>query len=198
MKKTILGYVEKEIELEDFTSLYCEYQEAIKAGTGTDTIELEKEGSKLLLNMDKPSVEHFIAGVLQWGGNTGNRIRGMLYKYQTKGEIFKRFKKTSDYLNKNDIYSSIWEITSLKGVGISYGSKFLRMMAPEQAAVYDSILSECFSYKEDCSGYLDFCLDGKKLTEKLKESKIKNPIREKGLWFVADIEAVVFYHIRNK
>ena len=187
------------IELSAFPRYYREFHQSVKVGTGTGTTALERKGQTLLKNKfaNVERVNDFVREVMKWGGRTGNRVRGNLYKNHTEEEIAEIIAQTSLLLGAGDLRAAITTIISLKGLHISYGSKILRMMSPQQAGVYDSILAGFLSYPLDAEGYVNFCADCQLVAERLKKRTIKHPLRKDGGWFVADVEAVIFDRLRK-
>ncbi len=185
------------INMQDFAKLYDEYQSYVKTGTGKSTTDVENEGASLLKDGldDVQRINEFVRNVFVWGGTTGNRVRGLVYKYQTEEEVAKVVAESARMLQKGDLESAIDEITSIKGLHISFGSKVLRMLSPQQAGVYDSIMAAEFSYPLEADGYVEFCADCKAVADELKKRGIKSNHRENGEWFVADVEAVIFYNV---
>ncbi len=191
-------------KLQDFPKIYDDFCEATKTETNISTAGVEAEGASLLKDgLDNVQrVNDFVRSVLDWGGKTGNRVRGNLDRYQKEGaftneEFVKVVADSARMLQSGDLESAIENITSIKGLHISYGSKILRMLSPQQAGVYDSILDEELSYPLDAQGYVDFCDHCKAVADELKKLGIKSH-RENGEWFVADVEAVIFHYIRYK
>ncbi len=189
------------IEMEDFPKHYERFG---KVDTGDTTAGIENEGTSLLKDGldDMQRINDFVRSVFDWGGNSGNRVRGNLDRYQkeegiTKEEFAKVVADSARMLKNGDLEAAINNIISIKGLDISYGSKILRMLSPEQVGVYDSILEGELSYPFDAEGFVQFCADCKAVADELKKLGIKSH-RENGEWFVADVEAVIFHVIRPR
>ena len=154
-----------------------------------DTAYVERAGKEFrAVDLgDAAQTELFVRLVFKWGGSMGHRVQ--LEKAHTWQEIADAVESAVQYLDQGDVRMACTTITSLKGMGISYGSKILRMISPEQAGVYDNIIERICGY----SDYPQFCSDCKNLAAVLEQRGIKNPARENGKWLVADVEATVFY-----
>ncbi len=182
------------IKMEEFPGLYLEFCDAEKKAGTISTADAEKAGVDILKDGldDVQRVNDFVRSVFKWGGKTGNRVHGLVYKYQTEEEVAKVVAKSARLLQSGDLESAIDEITSIKGLHISFGSKVLRMLSPQQAGVYDSVIAAQFSYPLEADGYVEFCRDCQKVADELKKLDIKSH-RENREWFVADVEAVIFH-----
>ena len=158
------------------------------------TTVLEREGADLTASGfdDVVRVNEFVRGVFKWGGRTGNRVRGQVYKHQTEDEVAAAVGRAAKCLREGKLKPALCAMIAVRGLHISYGSKILRMLAPEQAGVYDSLLANFFSYPLDESGYAEFCQDCGKVAAALQALKIKHPLRKGGAWLIADVEAVIF------
>lgn len=164
------------------------------------TMEIEKNGERLMKSgfADVPSIICFVEDVFTWGGRTANvYVRPRLYKEQTKKEIAKVVAETAYFLQKKDVESGYNKLVSLHGLGMSYGSKILRMMAPSRAVVYDSVLAENLLYRCNLKHYLIFCRDCQAVAEALTKSNFKNPPRESVKWFAADVEGAIYRKITS-
>ncbi|MGI9306851.1 MAG: hypothetical protein ACR2P5_06055 [Gammaproteobacteria bacterium] len=186
------------LELREFPRLYRAFVSGVTKGTGQNTADLETEGAALLKNGldDVKRTNDFIRNVLKWGGKTGNRVRGMVYKYQTEAQTAQIVGKAAAALRGGKLKTAIETIQTVKGFHISYGSKILRMLSPRHACVYDSILADFLSYPLDADGYAECCRDCKAVAAVLKKRGIKNPLRKNGEWLIADVEAVIFSQLR--
>lgn len=202
MKATLENLEKKfDLNLQAFPERYEEFRWLDQDKTGVDVLKLEQDGAALcqkllgVSNIDSECeklVWQFVEKVTKWAGNTGNRVRGQLDKGQSVQEIAENFRKTVILMHKGNLKSAIEKITLLRGLGISYGSKHLRMMAPERAVVLDSILREYFSYEETGDDYVRFCADCGAIAKELKNHQIKHPYRQNGEWLAADVEGAIF------
>jgi len=183
-------------KLQDFPDKYKEWHDNLKK----EPFPIEKEGA-LLLETDFSEVERvagFIDEVFAWGGRTYGRVRHKIYKEQDEEEFINMVGEAAVPLREGNVKEAIEKIMKVKGLAMSYGSKILRMLAPQHAAVYDSVLAGWFSYSDaDPTHYAEFCNDCRLISEELKKKNIKHPIRENGEWFIADVEATVFKIVKG-
>jgi hypothetical protein len=76
-------------------------------------------------------------------------------------------------------------------LGVSFGSKHLRFLAPDRAVVLDSTISERLGYKMDAGGYREFLGDCLSVRDILNEKKID--AAEAGRrWRACDVEMAIY------
>ena len=160
----------------------------------------------------------FIDQIVAWGVQYGpNTICG---DDLTPGKI-RKICQAAAYLQENNLELAIKTLDNsqgrgVKGMRVTVGSKILRMMSPEKAGAFDRVLRENLSeYTKEafCAGaknepdafhkaYPEFCKDCKVVADKLNAKGIKHKpsitTRRSGShkWLAADVEAVVFHHLR--
>ena len=148
------------------------------------TQEVEKLGKNLDFK-DQTQALKFSKEVCVWG--RGQRVWGNLKRHypdaqlgQLLGSWFLMVKAQSSNIEV------ITPGTSIKGLGISFASKHLRNLEPEQFAVLDGVLSEGLGYALNPAGFNLFISD-------LKQLK-----REHSLPYrIADLEASIFLLTRQ-
>ena len=98
--------------------------------------------------------------VCVWGGSTGNRVWGNLQRHCEKvndPECTSLRDALSSWLahaaEQSDIKAVIAEGDAIKGLGVSYASKHLRLLFPDKYPVLDSLVSEAFGFAMNASGY---------------------------------------------
>ena len=189
------------VNLRNFPRLYKDFVSGVASATDENTLILERTGNKLMERDfdDSEKVYSFFLAVMKWGGKSGNRVRGQVLKNHSKEEIVEKILKAGKFLKNGKIKKSLTTIISLKGLHISFGSKILRMLSPQQVSVYDSVLAGFLSYPLDVDGWVELCEDCKAVANELNRQGIKNQKRVKteGLWLVADVEAVVFNEVQR-
>ncbi len=194
------------INMQEFTELYESF---VGYRTGKDTAEIEEEGKSLLkgdLDLSKANqINAFVSRVIIWGEE--NR-RGIIHrrvfpsdkqgedKAEHEAEVAKIVTESAIFLRNGDLKSAIDRIKDVYGFCFSYGSKVLRMLSPEKAGAYDSILSEKFPAYRGIEGYVEFCDACQKVADALKERDIKSH-RKNDEWYVADVEATIYHYIRH-
>ena len=98
--------------------------------------------------------------VCEWGGSTGHRVWGNLQRHckemgDTDCTSLRDALKTwlAHAAKESDIKSVIAEGDAIKGLGVSYASKHLRLLFPDKYPVLDSLISDAFGYAMNPSGY---------------------------------------------
>lgn len=152
--------------------------------------------------------------VCKWGGITGNRVLGNIMRNSRESldplaDNFSRelklwFDYTDEIVNKNSIrsnqsplsdkgvvnyfYNVILKGSELKGLGVSYASKHLRLLFPNHFPVLDSLICEEFGFALNPSGYLLFI-------DYLQKFKQQHPALDR--YNIGEIESGLFMLIRN-
>ena len=199
------------ISLDDFPNRFSaavkKFDDSVK-DANCHTRRLEQEGARLTKSamsqnksFDKAEVSQFLDRVIRWGGSMGNKIFWMIdTKYKSRERIIKSIPVAARFLNEGKFQEAINKIILPKpcGLGVSFGSKILRMLNPEKVGVYDKVLAEGLANSKSAapsiSRWINFCDDCATVAAELKKRGIKNPERKNGKWFVADVEVVIFGH----
>ena len=101
--------IKERIELEEFPTFYGKFLENVKHEKDKmNALELECEWGKVAKNIDNvESINDFVKLVFYWGGKTGNRVSGLLYKHQSEKEIAAIIKESSCLLEENKLKCAI-------------------------------------------------------------------------------------------
>ena len=188
------------VEYADFPEFYEYFFDT--TGFEKDTLKVEAVGKKMMGGSatDK-EIYDFIRDVCVWGG--GMRVYGNLSRHN--GGLKSAIKKVAatvrevmKLLHQNKLEEAIAIlITSggkVKGFGVAYASKTLRMLSPEKAATFDSHLQTITGRKLTPADYAVWCHECGKVAAKIRA---KNPKRKSGKWYVADVEAIIFNEVRE-
>ena len=177
------------IKFRKFPELYDAFLGATK-----NTRKIEKEGAALMKarTFSDARAYQFVLSVLEWGGPTGARIVGNFDNYygdkkQTQKALAKSIRHTILSLKDETCADAIRTITNDKGFGFPYGSKILRMLAPQKAVVYDNQLDDKLQHGWNKTAYQEFCDSCVSVAAVLNKSKIGAR-----RWKAADVEAVIF------
>ncbi len=96
------------------------------------------------------------------------------------------------------ICDSLAEITTLKGLAVSFGSKHLKFLSPDHHVVLDSILSERLGYRRDPTGYSQWRSACYEFLKHVRQTGVPYPGIGNNGWRVADIELAIFSKIRSE
>jgi hypothetical protein len=98
--------------------------------------------------------------VCHWGGSTGNRVWGNLVRYHGLENESGRAHFRQALINwlttaaiDSDAGNAIATGAQIRGLGISYASKHLRLLYPEKYATLDSVISDRLGFAENVNGY---------------------------------------------
>ncbi len=181
------------IKMEEFPNGYCKYLACETEKTVMSTADAEKAGADILKGDlgDANKINDFVSVVIRWGEGNRGIVHGMVFPLDTKIVA-----ESAIFLQSGNLKSAIDRIKDVHGFCISYGSKVLRMLSPEKAGAYDKILRRKLPAYRGIEGYVEFCDACQKVVGELKKSDIKSPHRKNGEWYVADVEAVIYYYFR--
>ena len=98
--------------------------------------------------------------VCEWGGSTGHRVWGNLQRHckeMRDADCTSLRDALANWLthaaDQSDVKAVIAEGDAIKGLGVSYASKHLRLLFPDKYPVLDSLISDAFGYAMNPSGY---------------------------------------------
>jgi hypothetical protein len=162
------------------------------------TRSLERQGRRLLGGFVDEELIVFVRRVSEWGGypKTSQRV----FECNDLSEVRRRFENAIHALTVDDphITFALRELRRIRGLGISFSSKHLRLLRPDVCPVLDSILSERLGYPLNVSGYKRFSDACRSVGKLLKERGIDNPMsRRDHEWYAADVEMAVYVFVRE-
>ena len=147
------------LTLADWTVSGAELQQAIKfVLQHPKTKEVEKQGKALARNFTAPCSFQFSKAVCKdWAGNAMGRwvwttLKGHHKNDDALGEKlctwFQAVKR-----QRFDVEEAIQRGIDIKGLGVSFASKHLRLLWPQRFGVLDSVLSEELGFALNVAGY---------------------------------------------
>lgn len=174
-------------------------QRFLSTGKTARTPQIEGKGELLIAQgfEDAEAVMAFIYEVCHWGGFTG--ISGRVRKHNDEAAIHDRFLAARAALGTDepDLKTAIREVRALKGLGLSFASKHLRMLWPQHCPILDSQLHEKLGYPMNATGYDNLARDCRVVAGSLAKEGVANPARGgQPVWYVADVESAVFRRVR--
>lgn len=145
----------------------------------------------------------FIREVCEWGGKTGNRVRGTIQKGYNGVSITTHFTAASKALSvvridsppdvlEGGLTRAIHEITEIYGLSTSYASKMLRFLRPDVAGVFDSVISGITGC--DCNeiNFARCSVDCTMVAHRLTAAGVVNPRTDSLLWRAGDVDQALF------
>ena len=182
------------IPFREFPCLYGKF-----LGATNETREIEKEGAALMKarRFGDKRAYCFVLSILKWGGPAGARIRGKLPRLhgseaKIQSGLAQAVRDTVHSLKTGSCADAIQTITGHKGFQIPFGSKVLRMLAPERAVVYDNVLNDNMKLGWGRFAYGEFCDSCVLLAGELNKRKIGAR-----RWKAADVEAVIYARVQG-
>lgn len=156
-------------------------------------VEILEKVAEQLVQDQFPQIAslRFLRQICRWGGYYG--IAARVRNNNRPEEIVQAFSSAWQCLSKADVVGALGKINALHGLGRpSFASKFLRFLAPGQAPILDSIISERTGFPLSAIGYGQLIQACQQVIEQLAAVGVKNPVRPEGVWFIADIEAAFY------
>lgn len=140
----------------------------------------------------------FVRMVCAWGGlGRGHpvRIRESIFQPgRGEGWLCNLLKAGRAESIQGNYEEAINVFSKIDGLGISFTSKLLRFLCPDDAAVLDSVIRKKLGYPNSAAAYREFVTDCMAIREKLKTEK-KRP--DGGDWRTTDIEMGIFMNVRS-
>jgi hypothetical protein len=176
------------IPLADFPTLLASHVSKYKTTSAMEVLGRRIKRNKFPL----ADVEFFVKEVCRWGNYAG--VSGKMLKHNSLADIQARLVNSSFELDANNPEGAISEITAIKCLGVSFGSKHLKFLNPAKAVVLDSIISERLGYKRNIAGYVEFLDECFSIRNILNKAGIDaSPSRKR--WRVSDVEMAIFKSI---
>lgn len=179
----------------------------LKANPTTPDIE-DKAKTIRATGLSSMNTGSLLKDICEWGGRIGPFVYSRVKPpNNTHHKISTVFKKASLSISSS---SALSHIMSLKGLGVSFGSKQLRFLDPSQYVVFDSVLQEHLKYGgvtqlRDAKYYPEICKDFQEIANQMTQKAIRNPYHtaykksglsnprgSKNQWFASDVESAVF------
>jgi hypothetical protein len=119
------------------------------------TKRVEAFGAEIFRNSDAESALRFCTAVCDWG--RGQRVWGKLDMLHIDEHLGRSLNEWFSVVrDASDDEAAISPGIAIHGLGVSFASKHLRMLAPHRYAVLDDVLSEGLGFARNKKGYLLF------------------------------------------
>lgn len=141
------------------------------------TNKVEDIGKKLINSkfQNIKDVKNFSEEVCKWGG--GERVYANLARRNNQAFPSDKIQMALIAASHAKTHeNAIAPFIEIKGLGISFGSKHLRMLLPDRFAVLDSVLCERLGFALNLKGYSLFMREMERLSVQLKaeDKKFQN------------------------
>lgn len=164
-----------------------------------DTQRIELLGRELIEEgVAEEALKVFIRAVCKWGGYPG--VSGNIFKNNDTSFLLVAFRAAIKALELADPVSALRHLISVRNLGISFGSKHLKFLAPDQVVVLDSIISRRLGYPiddADLSGFASFLDDCRRIRDLLRTSRVPYPGWGSDGWRISDVEMAIFQALRE-
>ncbi len=195
IQETQIQFGDTTLSFEQIAGLAAHYDKIVPK-----TRTREGDGAALCQNaFPAEALNRFIRKVCAWGGYTG--IAGRVLRNNSSTRLHAQFlaAQTAMQGDQPDVAAALVALNQLHGLGRpSFASKHLRLIWPRWCPVLDRFIRYGLDYAYDPVGYRQFADDCGRLALKLSATGIQNPIsRDDGIWFVADVEAAIYTHLRG-
>jgi hypothetical protein len=182
------------VELSEFPHLLRLFQTEVK---GTDLIEQQGE---LLARNDFPNeeLEKFIREVCKWGGYSG--VAQRVINQNPPESLTSRFRAANTAAHDGDAIAALEKLLQLKQLAISFASKHLKFVAPNQAVVLDSIISERLygEGKPSVGLYKMFLADCRSIRQRIISEGLEYTGWAQDGWRVSDVEMALFAKLKPR
>ncbi len=145
-----------------------------------------------------PMLPHFIQQVCYWGGGRGPSIAANVLSAANNLPATRLaiVNAAIGNLAVGNILGAINQIVSLHGLGISFGSKQLRMLRPDLCGVLDALVCLNCGYRNSPADYVTYCSDCSAKAAALNASGILTSTGQ--LWNAGSVDMAVFAWIKNR
>jgi hypothetical protein len=139
----------------------------------------------------------FVRFCCAWGGLRGRNFK-LLYEANATDQFQRlrdKLESARDFSMKNKFRDAILELSQIKGTRTSFRSKFLKFLAPDHAAVLDSVLRAALGYPDDenPSNYETFVKDCIEIRNELNNTGLTRSDGQP--WRTSDVEMAIFKHV---
>jgi hypothetical protein len=137
----------------------------------------------------------FVRLVYAWGGaRPPNYVR--IYEENCGDEfalLTRQLKCAHEQSLHNNYADAIGVLSDIGGVGISFGSKFLRFLCPDRAVVLDKNIRERCGYDETSTQYAQFVRDCSLVRDNLDEAGFR--CGGGAPWRCCDVEMAIYKYV---
>jgi hypothetical protein len=186
-----LGFCRLWIGLDEFPDLFRRHRE-----TDPDTPAVEKAARELAANgFDEGGTQQFVRTVCRWGNYPG--VAGRVLANNDMGAIQSAFRLAQAVEQGGNVRAALKAILKLHSLGVSFGSKHLKFLAPTKAVVLDAVISGRLGYSLTLDGYEEFLADCRIILDRVAGAGIDFPFPDEGAWRISDIEAAIFAKLQG-
>lgn len=145
----------------------------------------------------------FIVAVCNWGGRTGNRVRGIVAKSYQPEVTLEKFTVAARALAGQDaatdtptlragLQRAAQSIDDVVGLATSFATKMVRFLRPDVAGVLDGVISKSGAYPCDNFSFARYSTDCLMVASHLRDAGLVNPRTVSTLWRAGDVDQALF------
>ncbi len=147
-----------------------------------------------------PDALKFVQQVCRWGGKMGFRIAGRVASNNTPAAIAAALQNTSIILagaGGMPPIAAVPAVNAINGLGLAFGSKVLRFLAPGISGVLDSGVAGGVGYPATAQGWVEYSRDCIWVAGQLTALGFGDPANPGGAWRAADVDMAIFARLHN-
>ncbi|MDP3061882.1 MAG: hypothetical protein Q8O40_01530 [Chloroflexota bacterium] len=159
------------------------------------TSQLEQKVAQETINPGYLNMATLVA-IAEWGGNQYN-IKEQLQSNNTNAYVIAQTRGAIQLLRGNGWKLALDRLMQIKGWGLTYATKTLRFICPQDHPAFDSLLRRGIVLAPPLAGtpqgyerFIDIC------RQMQKRTSAPGP-RPDGSWWLADVEMALFAFVRN-
>ena len=145
----------------------------------------------------------FIRAVCDWGGKTGNRVRGIIQANYNSAFTQAQFTIAANALAnvtsastlttlRTGLSHAISALTGIHGLSTSYASKMLRFLRPDLCGVFDSVIAGATGSPCDNGNFVEYSVRCLRIASDLTTAGVVNPRLAATHWRVGDVDQALF------
>jgi hypothetical protein len=186
-----IGFVRLWMELSDFPRFLKKGLIAAPLTGSTEHLAHELVAS----DFDPEKSVEFVRRVCRWGGDS--RRGGKVILHNSEDRIATQLRLAHQACVAREPMRALTEITSLKGLAVSFGSKHIKFLDPDQHVVLDSIICEALGFSPSASGYLAFRKHCDAIRALVRDASVEYTGLSPNGWRISDIEMAIYNSIRE-
>jgi hypothetical protein len=177
----------------EFPGLLTLFQQRV-AGTA----DVERDAKLLCQNgFPLPELESFIRKVCHWGGYSG--VAQRVINKNLPEFLTSQFCAANEKVRAGNVTAGLEYLLQVNQLSVSFASKHLKFLAPDQAVVLESIISKAlFSEKPNVRTYEIFLTDCRAVQQRIIAGRLDYTGWATNGWRVSDVEMAIFAKLKLK
>ena len=191
-----LHFTRLSLELSELPALFEQFIAPRPASQDSRTQDIEKFAASIIASgFPAEGTGALVRQICHWGGYAG--VAGRVLNGNETADLHDHLTSATAMVNKGDVGGALDRLQKIKGLGLSFASKHLKFLAPDQAVVLDSIISSNLGYPMTRPGYEAFLADCHTILRMARQTDVAYPGWGTNGWRVSDIEMAIFQKLRQ-